>query len=445
MCLNANPASAQQLQLTNLNQQLTDKAGMQTKNPELLPHSISSNFVYVGVIDFRNAANDGAIIGVRPDGTTEDLSIAVGGDSVIHETGAAGFLVADRRNSCILQLGMQGELISQHTLPPGEEIRDAILVSPNTVWITRTRTNNISVLDLTTGATTVGTDLSPVLENESIADPDMMLLHNGRVYIQLQRFDDQSPPLFFFPNGDIAVVDVATATIIDADPIIPGPQAIRLNGPVPRLKMHITPDELALIVSATGPRLDSNSLGGFERINLAALTSVGFIVEENFNFGALTPTTGDHGMGIFHTDIIESTHVFEFSTLTPAPLSPQLFDELFVIIEAIEYDPCSGLVLIPGRDGAMNEYDPLTGIRTRRIVFGGVPNAFIRDFAIPQVASCNPADLDGDGVVGSGDLAILLGSWGPCLPAPAKCIADLDGDGTVGSADLAILLGSWGS
>lgn len=51
-----------------------------------------------------------------------------------------------------------------------------------------------------------------------------------------------------------------------------------------------------------------------------------------------------------------------------------------------------------------------------------------------------PADLDGDGVVGAADLAITLGSWGPC---PA-CSADLNGDEVVGAADLAIVLGSWG-
>lgn len=50
-----------------------------------------------------------------------------------------------------------------------------------------------------------------------------------------------------------------------------------------------------------------------------------------------------------------------------------------------------------------------------------------------------PGDLNGDGAVGSEDLAILLGAWGPC----AGCAADLDGDGAVGASDLAILLGLW--
>ena len=54
--------------------------------------------------------------------------------------------------------------------------------------------------------------------------------------------------------------------------------------------------------------------------------------------------------------------------------------------------------------------------------------------------SCCPADLDQDGSTGTGDLIVLLGSWGPCK----GCQADFDGDGNVGTADLIELLGNWG-
>ncbi|MCH8054070.1 MAG: hypothetical protein IH895_08425 [Planctomycetes bacterium] len=50
-------------------------------------------------------------------------------------------------------------------------------------------------------------------------------------------------------------------------------------------------------------------------------------------------------------------------------------------------------------------------------------------------------DLDGNGVVGASDLAMLLGSWGPC----EGCPADFDGNGLVGASDLAVLLGAWGA
>ncbi len=64
-----------------------------------------------------------------------------------------------------------------------------------------------------------------------------------------------------------------------------------------------------------------------------------------------------------------------------------------------------------------------------------------RGFAIVTLeptAAC--PDLDGDGVVGAGDLAILLGAWGG-----GRSSADLDGSGVVDAADLASLLGAWGA
>lgn len=54
------------------------------------------------------------------------------------------------------------------------------------------------------------------------------------------------------------------------------------------------------------------------------------------------------------------------------------------------------------------------------------------------------ADLDASGIVGGGDLAMLLGHWGP-LGTTSDRKADLDNDGVVGGSDIAILLGAWGT
>ena len=69
-----------------------------------------------------------------------------------------------------------------------------------------------------------------------------------------------------------------------------------------------------------------------------------------------------------------------------------------------------------------------------------VTEAAIDDFVV-RVGSCVenncPADLDGDGTVGSADLAALLSAWGSGK-------IDLDGDGVAGSSDLAAMLSAWG-
>ncbi len=68
-------------------------------------------------------------------------------------------------------------------------------------------------------------------------------------------------------------------------------------------------------------------------------------------------------------------------------------------------------------------------------------DALDRSVCVRCHLSCG-ADLDGDGFVGSSDLAQVLGAWGIICILP--CAEDLNGDGIVGSADSAFLLGSWG-
>jgi hypothetical protein len=48
------------------------------------------------------------------------------------------------------------------------------------------------------------------------------------------------------------------------------------------------------------------------------------------------------------------------------------------------------------------------------------------------------ADMNGDGVVNSQDLAVLLSAWGS-----SGGPADMNQDGIVNSADLAIMLSRW--
>ncbi|MBX3354629.1 MAG: dockerin type I repeat-containing protein [Phycisphaeraceae bacterium] len=56
------------------------------------------------------------------------------------------------------------------------------------------------------------------------------------------------------------------------------------------------------------------------------------------------------------------------------------------------------------------------------------------------VPPCGAGDVNCDGIVNGADIAIVLGSWGPCV----GCAADLNGDGVVNGADIAIVLGNWG-
>ncbi len=68
-----------------------------------------------------------------------------------------------------------------------------------------------------------------------------------------------------------------------------------------------------------------------------------------------------------------------------------------------------------------------------------VPFGFTPGMISVRAPPC-PADLTSDGIVNAGDLALLLGAWGPNPGHPA----DFNADGTINAADLAFLLGAWG-
>ncbi len=69
------------------------------------------------------------------------------------------------------------------------------------------------------------------------------------------------------------------------------------------------------------------------------------------------------------------------------------------------------------------------------------PGEAFFDFEFVVIAVACSADLDGDGLVGTPDLVLLLGAWGTDPGGPP----DFDGDGNVGTADLIELLGNWGA
>jgi len=75
--------------------------------------------------------------------------------------------------------------------------------------------------------------------------------------------------------------------------------------------------------------------------------------------------------------------------------------------------------------------------------FGFTDHSFrIDNITITRTPPAVPGDLDGDGLVTSADLGILLAGWGPCAKG-SECAADINGDGQVDSEDLGALLSAW--
>ena len=99
------------------------------------------------------------------------------------------------------------------------------------------------------------------------------------------------------------------------------------------------------------------------------------------------------------------------------------------------------------RNYTIENFVGLTNTVQIRMVATDNPNNSVTEAGLDEfvvsVAECIsapacPADINGDGVVDSGDLGTLLSAWGTTK-------ADLDGDNATDSTDLGILLSGWGS
>ncbi|MHC5112922.1 MAG: S8 family serine peptidase [Planctomycetota bacterium] len=62
--------------------------------------------------------------------------------------------------------------------------------------------------------------------------------------------------------------------------------------------------------------------------------------------------------------------------------------------------------------------------------------------ATPQCAGLCPADLDGSGDVGFGDILAIIAAWGPC---GGPCPEDLSGNGQVDFADILVVIAQFGN
>jgi len=111
---------------------------------------------------------------------------------------------------------------------------------------------------------------------------------------------------------------------------------------------------------------------------------------------------------------------------------------------AVSFEPAESAVLAAGESAAftVRATSPVAASGSATIDAVRVRDGAGAALALTAVftPASNPADLDGDGMVGASDLTILLAAWGAC----DGCAADIDGDGVVDGTDLTTLLASWG-
>ncbi len=236
----------------------------------------------------------------------------------------------------------------------GSNPHDIVLVDPATAYVSRYDSTLLYKVDPATGALLGTIDLSVFADDDGLPEMSRMALDRNHLFIQIQRLDRAltGNPI---PPSYLAVIDVTTDELVDPnDPSADaapggakaGPPGIALLGTNPSLWMHRDSRARRLFVGMPGVRLDVS--GGIEEIDLDALSSLGFMFDEENSIGdlgAFVMVTPDLGYAVGHTDITESSHLFMF-TREGGRVTNELY-LTFDTIQSMAYDPATALLFFP--------------------------------------------------------------------------------------------------
>jgi hypothetical protein len=326
-------------------------------------------------------------------GTLEELASTEGG-RLLRRFGQKLFVV-DREAGTILRVPLHGGTATVHELGASSEPMDVHvpglpLSPPRVAWVTRRLEPFLYRLDLASGLGSDAIDLSPVGGGAAI-ELGTMERDGSRLFVQVRVAADAgaAPGL---DTGVLAVVDLATGTLLDVDPVAPGVQGVALQGAPPRFKMQLMPATRRLFVSTTDSTNDAR--GGIEIVDVDALASVGYAITEeagHSDMGGFVMVDEDAGYYVFHTDLLPSTHLQAFSISGGADPGQSLVVLLNDTVDTLACDAVRKLLYLPGGHSAgpaaLYAFSTVTNLQVGPPLSTGLPP---HDVLAEQVAVPGP-------------------------------------------------------
>jgi WD40 repeat protein len=244
----------------------------------LFPAAEATEFAFITTTDYSSGC--ASVVWLDPDYTTEICAAPIHSDAVARWYGGLIYVInregAD--NIQILDPEDGFSTLSQYSTGNGTNPKDIAFVSPGKAFVSRYDSNDLLIMDPSTG-THLGTiDLSLFADGDGLCEMDHMLIKDGILFVSIQRIDRNN---FWIPVGDsyVAVIDAAADTLIDTDPASPGVQAIPLSASNPYTDLKFDSDGYTILVSCVG--FWGLSDGGIEMIDPASMSSLGFMITES--------------------------------------------------------------------------------------------------------------------------------------------------------------------
>lgn len=167
--------------------------------------------------------------------------------------------------------------LRQFTVGNGLNPVDIAFRSPTTAYVSRYETNELLVVDPSSGAMLRTVDLSSFADADGLCEMDRLCLVGDRLFVTIQRIDRDN---WWMPAGDsyVAVIDCVADTLLDCDPGAPGVQSILLPATNPFSDLELDPVTNRLLVSCVGNWGTAD--GGVVKIDPWALAVDGFLLTE---------------------------------------------------------------------------------------------------------------------------------------------------------------------
>ena len=176
--------------------------------------------------------------------------------------------------------------VRQFSTGNGTNPQDICFISQSKAYVTRYEVSDLLIVNPSTGASLGVIPLGAFADADGIPEMAHMVRVDHRVFVAIQRLDRNAG---FHPTDRslVAVIDADADTVLDADPLTPGTQAIRLTGKNPYTTLAFDRASSRLLIGCAGfyGALD----GGIEYVDPVHLTSLGYAITE----GALGGDVGD--------------------------------------------------------------------------------------------------------------------------------------------------------
>ena len=268
----------------------------------------------------------------------------------------------------------------------------------------------------------------------------------GPVAADIQLFDLEGPQQLADFFAAVETMTVLASYDFDSIPDlglqgIDGPLTSEGSGPIPPglIPDRITLDSNLEPYGEGGPSTRGPGGNGLAGIGPSAPfgTPSNAVVANYYvdSFDIIFTPGGDFGSSAARVTALVFTGVSLIGTDTMDITVYDSADEEVIEFEAAYAPPAGhtyGLLAVGTFIGRVNFYDQEDAVYGAEGVMG--------EMTVWGTSALCPADLDGDGTVGVGDLLLLFAAWGTDPGGPP----DLNADGTVGAADMLIMFANWG-